>query len=195
MFRLPGRYIPAISFSGAFLLLFSCSEINRPVQPTHFISSYWFPDTTRYGISIFGADHILCTTDTSEVVFLGPAVPTLRFFVKTGIDFSERFPSLDFSNSGFVYEAFIVDSFHVSFFGDTSLLPYSRIHLVRLSGPGTPDTVPIASRFLDSRQLIDMPFSDSLIGYPDRFLWQACFYRPRDSLPMPPEPYGYIFDQ
>jgi hypothetical protein len=193
--RIPNRYRPALSLPVALLLLFACSEINQPVQPTHFISSHWFPDTTEYTIAFFGPDHIVCTTDTSEVVFLGRDTPTLRFFVKTGIDFSQRFPALDFSNSGFVYEAFIVDSSYVSFFGDTLLLPHSRIHLVRLSGPGSPDTVPVSSRFLDSRQIIDIDFSDSLVGYPERFLWQAYFYQPRNTLPMPPEPYGYIVDQ
>lgn len=179
----------------SLLFLLSCFEINQPVQPTHFISSHWSSDTSEYTISFFGSEHIVCTTDTSEVVFLGRDTPTLRFFVKTGIDFSERFSSLTFSNSGFVFDVFIVDSFRVSFSDDTSALPYSRVHLVRRSGPGSPDTIPISSRFLDTRHLIDIDFSDSLIGYPERFLWQAFFYRPSDTLPMPPEPYGYIFDQ
>ena len=195
MHRIPNRYRPVLPLPGLLLLLLFCSEINRPVQPTHFISSHWFPDTSEYTIAFFGPEHIVCTTDTSDVVFLGPGVPTLRFFIKTGIDFSQRFPSLDFSNSDFIYEVFVVDSFHVSFLGDTALLPYSRIHLVRLSGPGSPDTVPVSSRFLDTRQLIDIDFSDSLVGYPERFLWQVCFYQPGDTLPMPPEPYGYIVDQ
>lgn len=113
--------------------------------------------------------------------------PIFTLYLKTDVDFSKKYPSLNEQNSNFIYKVFL-DTIIFDSMGIVNTYKYEII----LSSPEKESN---DTTYYDIEYFFEIviPLNYEYMNYPKQYLWQT-YLKQLDDYCLPPEPYAYIVD-